>query len=227
MDAMPVGPKRRRRAVGGGADASPYDVIRGLILSGALGPGDQLVEMELAERCGVSRTPIREALTQLEQDGLVERVDRVLIVRESSPQEILDIYDTRIVLEARAAAVAAERCSEFEVVAMRRLAGVFVASAPDAERMAEANLNFHRAVWQTARNESLRDSLERLNLHLGRYPQTTLIAPGRHAQALDEHEHLIAAIESRDAELAGEIATKHFTHARDIRLKLWELPAKP
>ena len=74
---------------------SPYDMLKRAILSGGLAPGQSLVETSLAEWCGVSRTPIREALTRLEQDGLVHHYDGGLVVRVRSPEEILDIYETR------------------------------------------------------------------------------------------------------------------------------------
>src|ERR1700754_1808293 len=82
---------------------TPYERLKQAILDGELVPGQQLVEISLAQWCQVSRTPIREALSRLEQDGLALRTDRGLVVRERSPEEILDIYDTRIVLEAMAA----------------------------------------------------------------------------------------------------------------------------
>lgn len=192
-------------------------------MSGELVPGEQLVELALAEWCQVSRTPIREALTRLEQDGLVRRTDRGLIVRESSPEEILDLYDTRIVLESRAAAVAADRRTSIDLISMRRADDrVRRAAADDSNTMAERNRELHRTVWRASHNESLIDLLERLNMHLGRYPATTLAFPGRQETSHVEHTDLIDAIEARDAESASRIATAHFTAARDIRLKLWE-----
>jgi DNA-binding GntR family transcriptional regulator len=201
----------------------PYEQVKQAIMTGELAPGAPLVEQALAEWCKVSRTPVREALTRLEQDGLVVRTDRGLVVRESSPEEILDIYDTRIVLESRAAFVAAERRSSFDIVGMRKAAERSRrADSAGALTLAETNRQFHRSVWQASHNASLIDLLERLNMLLGRYPATTLSFPGRHTQSNEEHGKLIDAIEARDSEAAAEIATVHFTAARDIRLKLWE-----
>ena len=87
--------------------------------------------------------------------------------------------------------------------------------------MVEANNRFHRAVWQSTHNESLIDLLERLNLHLGRYPGTTLRSPGRWATSLKQHEELVDAIERRDADRAAALANDHFAAARDIRLELF------
>lgn len=201
---------------------SPYEMLRSAILSGELPAGQSLVETSLAEWCGVSRTPIREALRRLEQDGLVHHSEGGLVVRVRSPEEILDIYETRIVLEATAGRVAAERRTDHDIRLLRYVLerGQEV-PASDVAGMVEANQQFHRLIWRASRNESLIDLLERLNLHLGRYPETTLSAPGRWAAACREHGDLLDAIEQRRADDAYRIAHEHFVHARDIRLKLF------
>lgn len=212
---------------------SPYSAIKQAILLGELRPGQQLVEAHLASWCQVSRTPIREALTRLEQDGLVRRGPRGLVVRESSPAEILDIYEIRIVLEATAARLAAEQRTKRDLILMEhatsRMAGLADA---DPHEKASVNAEFHRLIWKTSHNSSLIDLLERLSMHLGRYPATTLAFPGRWETSNREHEQLVAAIDARDSNLAASIAEAHFTAARDIRLTLWEsterpTPAKP
>lgn len=200
----------------------PYEIVKNAILSGELRPGQQLVETVLADWCEVSRTPIREALRRLEQDGLVDRTDRGLVVKERSPEEILDIYETRVALEATAGRMAAERRTDHDIRLLRRLLDRCL-SVPvdDREGMVEANRQFHRAVWRASRNESLLDLLERLNLHLARYPGTTLEAPGRWEVACRQHGDLVDAIERRDTEAAHDIAMRHFIDARDIRLDLF------
>lgn len=198
---------------------SPYETLKQAILTGELEPGQPLVETALAEWCQVSRTPIREALTRLEQDGLVDRSDRGMIVRMRSPEEILDVYETRLVLEATAGRMAAERRTPHDLRLLQRLLqrGEEV-DTDDPAAMVEQNRQFHRAVWRASHNESLIDLLERLNLHLARYHETTLSYPGRWAEAKKQHALLVDAIDKRDGELAHDIALQHFTDARDIRL---------
>ena len=87
--------------------------------------------------------------------------------------------------------------------------------------MAEANRELHRALWRATHNETLIDLLTRLDLHLARYPATTLSQPGRWPEANAEHRLIINAIEEQDPKLAGDLATEHFTKARDLRLALW------
>jgi DNA-binding GntR family transcriptional regulator len=199
-----------------------YARIKQAILSGEFQPGEPLVETVLAEWCEVSRTPIREALTRLEQDGIVVRTDRGLVVREDSPDDVLDLYETRITLEGAAARVAAERRTFHDVLQMRELAVMMTAMEDlTPQSMAGANDRFHRSVWRASHNRSLVDLLDRLSLHLGRYPATTLSFPGRWERANQQHIEIVEAIEARDPELAVQRATEHFIESRDIRLRLW------
>lgn len=202
--------------------ATPYEMLKQAILRGDLEPGQPLVETVLATWCNVSRTPIREALMRLEQDGLTERSDRGLIVRRRSPEEILDIYDIRIVLEATASRMAAERRTEHDVRALRRLIVHSQNITADDDRKVEINRMLHRAIWHASHNESLIDLLERLNLHLTRYPETTLSYRDRWEEAKKEHVALVDAVEDRDSARSYEVAHTHFTKARDIRLRLWD-----
>lgn len=204
------------------ARTTPYELIKRAIVTGELQPGEALVETSLAEKYDVSRTPIREALTRLEQDGLVRRTDRGLVVRERSPEEILDIYEVRIGLEAMAARVAASRRSQIDLLNLRRIAKRLEdMDVADHDQMAAGNREFHQALWRATHSEPLMDLLARLDLHLVRFPATTLAQPGRWERANTEHSELVDAIEQRDAARAAEVATTHFTQARDLRLALW------
>jgi DNA-binding GntR family transcriptional regulator len=201
---------------------APYEMLKQAILSGELVPGQPLIEATLATWCGVSRTPVREALRRLEQDGLVDRSIHGLAVRERSPEEIIDLYDTRLVLEATVARVAAERRTDHDVRQLRwNLQRGDDVAAENIDAMVEANQEFHRAVWRASHNESLIDLLERLHLHLARYPGTTLASPGRWPTARVQHADLVDAIERRDGDAAHGIAEQHFLEARDIRLALF------
>jgi DNA-binding GntR family transcriptional regulator len=212
----PAGKKTTKRPL------SPYEKIKTAISDGTFPPGNALVESSVAEWCGVSRTPVREALTRLLQDGLVAKTDRGMVVRERTPEEILDIYETRIVLEAAAARLAAERHGLIDRVRLERLMRLAEETDSSASAIAERNRDFHAALWAASHNESLIDVLTRLNLHLARYPTTTLAAPGRWVQSLEEHRELVAAVIDRNPELAEKLAKVHFSAARDIRLAQWE-----
>jgi DNA-binding GntR family transcriptional regulator len=201
---------------------APYEKIKQAIVSGELRQGEPLVELALAAWCGVSRTPIREALSRLEQDGLAERAERGLIVRESRPEEILDLYEIRIVLESMAASVASERRTAHDLLTMRRWADDTKGGVSrDVEAIVNANRAFHHSVWRASHNQPLIGVLDRFQLQLGRYSGTTLAKPGRIKEAFEQHSAMVDAIEARDGERAAAIATQHFTDARDIRLEIW------
>lgn len=205
-----------------GPRKSAYQRMKEAILALEHLPGEPLVETELARRYGISRTPVREALYRLEHDGLVQRSENGLIVRNRSPEEILDLYVVWIALEATAAEVACVRRSDVDLVRIRGRQKTFEASRDDTPAVkASTNRAFHHAIWRATHNESLQDLLERLDLHLGRYPETTLEHPGRWETSVAEHRELIDAIAARDGDTAATIARRHLTAARDIRLEMW------
>ncbi len=203
-----------------GADV--YEQIRDEIVSGELAAGATLVETVLATRYGTSRTPIREALRRLEQDGLVERAARGLRVRHRSVEEILEIYEVRIQLEAAAARAAAERHTQLDLMRIRRGHDQMTAAdVTDPTTMATMNRRFHESIWTASHNATLFDLLTRLHSHLTRYPATTLTRPGRWKTALAEHEQIIEAVTARDTDTAARLAEEHMTEARDIRLQMY------
>jgi DNA-binding GntR family transcriptional regulator len=201
---------------------TPYELIRDAIFNGVYEPGAPLIEVALAEQLGVSRTPIREALTRLEQDGLVERGGRGLIVRERSPEEILDIYEARLALETAVVQAAARRHTLLDGVRIENAMKVCESATPGTEEMVAANDGFHRSIWQASHNDALIRLLEQLRMHLARYPGTTLAYPGRWEEALSEHRAITKAVLQGEEAEAGELSRLHFRHAGDIRVKLWE-----
>jgi len=199
---------------------SAYELIRDAILSGAFESGRLLSENALAATFGTSRTPVREALHRLELERLVERGPRGALVRATSPEEILDIYDVRITLEGSAAHRAAQQASALDLARLRARQDE-MRRLTDPSLRASANHGFHEAVWAASHSPTLVDLLGRLGLHLRRYPTSTLDADDRWAEALDEHEGLIDAIERHDADAARALAERHMSAARDVRLHMY------
>lgn len=199
-----------------------YRTLRDDILSSALPPGTLLSENGMAARFGISRTPVREALQRLVNEQLAERGPHGVAVKESSPEEILDIYEVRTTLEGLAARAAAARHTALDLAKLRRAQGEMVETTPtDSRAMATANRAFHETLWAASHNPTLTDVLERLNAHLIRYPTTTLTHGDRWARVLFEHEQMIDAIARRDAEGAERLSIDHMTKARDIRLEMY------
>lgn len=201
---------------------SIYEQIRKDIVAGKFAPGTPLIETTLARKYGISRTPIREALLRLEHDGFVERGNRGVSIRQPTPQEILDIYEVRITLEATAARAAAHRRTDLDLVQLRSAHETMLKSeSHESAKKAEINHVFHETIWKASHNSTLVDLLYRLNVHLLRYPTTTLSDEERWEEVLVEHSQLIKAIESHDDKAAFSIAEKHMAGAREVRLRMY------
>lgn len=200
---------------------SIYDALRLEIASGAIPAGSPVREVALATRFGVSRTPVREALRRLQQDRLLVPGARGLQVRSIDPQEVVQVYDVRILLEAEAARHAARARTAVDLAVLQGLlARDRALEDPDDETRAATNLEFHGAVWAAAHNAVLQDLLERLTVHLVRAPRSTLSADTRWAEALDEHAALLDALADGDPDRAAQVAADHMVAAREIRLVL-------
>jgi DNA-binding GntR family transcriptional regulator len=198
-----------------------YEELRAEISAGVLRAGSPVREVALADRFGVSRTPVREALRRLQHDRLLVPGARGLQVREVDPQEVVQVYDMRILLEAEAAREAARAHTPADLVLLEGLIARDRSLVDPADQLrAQTNTEFHAALWQATHNRVLQDLLQRLTLHLVRTPHSTLSAPGRWEQALDEHEQLVHAVTSGDGVTAARIAAEHMGRAREIRLSL-------
>lgn len=198
-----------------------YLALRSEIVSGALGPGRPLREVAMAERFGVSRTPVREALRRLEQDRLLVPAARGMEVRAIDPQEVVQVYDMRVLLETEAAGQAALARG---IADLLRLEGLLARDRalvdPDDATRTRTNLEFHAALWRATHNAVLLDLLERLTIHLVHTPHSTLSVGDRWSASLEEHSRLVEAIREHDEAGARAIAGAHMDTARRIRLAL-------
>lgn len=215
-------PATQKTASKGGRSADRvYEYVRSEILDGTLAPGDRLLEEALAERLGVSRTPVREAIARLEAERLVERAPRVgLIVPTISRNEIEDIYAVREVLEGLAARLCARTASTSERRQLEYLE-IEMAEAIDAhelEAVYQLNLEFHREIVHASRNDALISYLEQIHTAIRRFGPTTMSDPERAAQAMAEHRRLVEAINDKDEDRAEELARQHIANARDVRI---------
>jgi DNA-binding GntR family transcriptional regulator len=198
-----------------------YTALRADILTGALSSGEPVREVAVASRFGVSRTPVREALRRLEHDRLLVPSSRGLVVRGVDAEEVIQSYTVRILLEGEAAAEAASARNQADLLRLESLLERDRSlSDPDDQTRAETNTEFHEAIWTATHNPVLQDLLRRLTVHLVRTPHSTLSAPSRWEEALDEHGAILAAVAERDADGARSVATAHMTRAREIRLEL-------
>ncbi|HEY0247644.1 MAG TPA: GntR family transcriptional regulator [Gryllotalpicola sp.] len=200
--------------------SEPYLRILHAIRDGEFVPNQILTEVWLAEWCGVSRTPIREALSRLISEGLIERTGKGPAVRSRTIDELYNIYETRIVLEAAAARFAAERRTPSDLVlldaALQRYEGVDAEASP---RVVSSARSFHEAVWAAAHNGTLADSLARLDMLVPRLPNDVMSDPAHRERNVAQHREIGEAIEARDGDGASEAATRHYTYMRDARVQ--------
>lgn len=195
-----------------------YQRLRRDVLDGAFPEGTLLQETALTERYGVSRTPIREALARLEHDGLLDRAQRGFRVRSGTAEDVLDIYEARIALESVAAANAAARHTELELVRLQTLQQE-AASARDHATERALNSRWHTQLWEAAHNGTVRELLVRLTAQLRIYDTDRVESAEDLAQSRVEHQAIMAAIRDRDAAAASAAIAAHLDRSRDIRLR--------
>src|SRR6056297_93378 len=200
-----------------GRDA--YARLMADIRAGTFRPGDRLTETDLAERLGLSRTPVREAIRQLESDGVVTHVARVgAVVRTLDYAEITELYEMRTVLEGTAARFAARAASVVEVAELEAI-NAEMRAADDAPKLYEANRQFHTVLLNAARNRFLVKSVEAVQKTLLILGPSTMEETSRAAEAIREHDRLIAALHGRDGGDAEAAMREHIEEAHRARLR--------
>jgi len=197
-----------------------YLMVLDAIDVGDFRPGDRLVESELAERFGVSRTPIREALQRLETQGVVARDGRSLVVASLDHDQLGELYVVRAELEALAARLAAQHAGPEEIRVLRDMVRKDREIVARPELLARSNRRFHRQIHLASHNRYLIQQLEAVHRAMALLATTSLAAEGRGAQALDEHGAIVAAIEARDGAAADAAIRAHISHAYETRLRL-------
>ena len=172
----------------------------------------RLDERRLSEGLGVSRTPIREAMTLLEQEGFVRtRPRRGIFVVRKTKREIVEMITVMAALESMAARLAAERAVDAEIAGLRRLMDDF-RNGNDGERLAEysdANIAFHQAIIKMSGSALLAELTENLFIHIRAIRKITIHQDNRAARSVVDHMRIIEALERRDPELAERLARGH------------------
>ena len=197
-----------------------YAQIRAAIQAHEFVPGERMREAELAERLSISRTPMRDALRQLEADGLLESAPRRgLVVATLDHQRVTEIYTVRAALESLAAKLAARQATETEIAVLREHVRRQEDTSPDdIETQLQLNRQFHDAIYRAARNRYLHAALHTLETPLALLRGTTYADSNRPAEALEQHKTLVDAIAARDDAAAERIASEHVQAGERIRL---------
>lgn len=200
-----------------------FETMREAIIHGVLEPGERLMEVQLAEEMGVSRTPVREAIRKLELEGFVVMVPRKgAYVADISFKDVADVFEIRAALESLAAGLAAERITDEELDELERLLVQVAETAEknDLERLVEVDTLFHDTIYRASRNQRLVQIVSNLREQIQRFRKTSLGAPGRMKITLEEHKKLVEAIAERDVSLAQQLAQEHIENAENQMLEV-------
>jgi DNA-binding GntR family transcriptional regulator len=203
-----------------------YQLILEAIDAGTYRPGDRLVESELAERFGVSRTPVREALQRLETQSMLARDGRSLIVASLDHNQLAELYVVRSELEGLAARLAAKHASPEEVLVLRDMIAEDRALVGNPEAMSKANRRFHKQIHLASHNRYLVQQLDLVHRSMALLATTSLAAQGRSQAALIEHEAIVKAIAEGDGDAAQAALRAHISKAFETRLKLDSVAAR-
>jgi len=199
-----------------------FNTLRRAILTGELKPGERLMEIHLANRLGVSRTPIREAIRKLELEGLVTMIPRrgaeVAQITEKSLQDVLEV---RRALDALSVELACDRISEEALTALGSACEAFAMATKtkDTKKMAEADVALHDIIVRAADNSRLVSLVNNLSEQMYRYRFEYLKDASAHGQLIEEHRVIYESIRKKDKKTAAETAKLHIDNQEQSIMK--------
>ena len=204
-------------AQGKGLRSRVFSELEQNIITGKYKPGMALNEKQLCEQLGVSRTPLREALSQLELEGLVESTpNKGAVVLGVSPQDIADIYTIKLELEGLAAFLAAERITTEELTELEETVNMteFYMGKGDVNKVVELDSRFHDIICKASKNRPLRSMMKNYHNFVRMARTKSLAKRERISLMLSEHKKILAAITEGNSSLARELAVEHSSKAR-------------
>lgn len=194
-----------------------FKQLQNEILNGIYGPGDILTEMRLTEELGVSRTPIREALKQLETEGLVKATPgKGIVVQGVTDKDIEDIYMIRMMIEGLAARWAAEKITQNEIEELKdilELEEFYTKKGGGTGNLLKLDSKFHDLVFKASKSKPLMHILSTFHHYVQSARSASLETPGRAQKVFEEHEAIMQAIIDRDPDLAEKLTTRHIKNA--------------
>jgi DNA-binding GntR family transcriptional regulator len=197
-----------------------YRALRDAILEGVYEPHDHLVQIQLAKELDVSRTPVRDALQRLSQEGIIRSVGaRGYVVSSLTPRDILDVYDVRLALEVEAAIIAVDLdlVTEQDLAEMKRLTDVMARDETKAKSYYDLNRDFHMVLTRICPNRMIHKILEDIwalpvSMRIFRHEMESVIDV---KAMLSEHYGIIEAVSKKDTELIRQLLREHLVQARD------------
>ncbi len=172
----------------------------------------RLDERKLAQDFGISRTPVREAMAQLESEGFVRSVPRrgIYVVRKTK-REVIEMITAWAALESMAARLIAENATDEEIAGLRQMFATLERGQVQAklDEYSEENIEFHQTIIRLSRNQVLIEMAENLFTHMRMIRRKTIVEKDRIERSIHDHINIIKAIEARDTERAGELVRNH------------------
>jgi DNA-binding GntR family transcriptional regulator len=202
--SAPISKMRRERGSG------VLEALRKMAISYQLKPGERLSEIELSQRLGVSRTPVREALARLVNDGFLLPASRGFVRRPLDVQETLDLYEARVAVESACLSLAIQRATDEEIAQAKAYLAASQKAAPDTpvEQLVELDEGFHLRIADMARNQELRRMLGVLNERIRFIRWIDMENVGRNATQ-KEHQQILKALQARDEAAAQQALKTH------------------
>ena len=195
-----------------------FQTLRNAILKGELKPGERLMEIQLAQKLGVSRTPVREALRKLELEGLVIMIPRRgAIVADITIQDLNDVLEVREALEELAVKKACDCATEEQLKALKQAANDFkrFAEGEDLLGCVGADMQFHEIIYAATNNKRLQQMLLNLREQMYRYRMEYMKDKRMYKLLIDEHDAIRKAIKKKDKEKAGQVMRTHIINQQE------------
>ena len=197
-----------------------FNTLRQAILRGELKPGERLMEVQLANKLGVSRTPIREAIRKLELEGLVLMIPRKgAEVADITEKSLMDVLEVRKALEEPAVQLCCDKITGKEIEELHRAADDFrriLKTSDDVTEIAEADVRFHDIIYLATGNQKLIQILNNLREQMYRYRVECIKRKESHPILIAEHEEIIRRIENKEKKEAADIVCRHIDNQAEV-----------
>jgi DNA-binding GntR family transcriptional regulator len=195
-----------------------FKALQNDILNGVLAPGDALTEQKLCDELGVSRTPVREALSKLELERLVRTVpNRGAVVVGITEKDIADIYTIRMYIEGLAARWSAENITDAQLGTLRSIVELqeFYAERGDMMQIWQLDTRFHELIYESCSSGVLQVTLSNFHRYIQKARELSIKKPGRAQPSVREHRAILEAVAAHDGALAEKLMTEHIGNAKN------------
>lgn len=195
-----------------------FNAIEDAILNGEYKEGESLNELKLSSELGVSRTPVREALMQLELEGLVNNIpNKGAVVVGVSEKDIEDVYAIRMSIEGLAAKLCAEKITDDELKALEKIVDLqeFYLIKNNTEQIWKLDGDFHKIIYESSRSRPLRYMLSNFHNYIKSARDISIQTAGRAEKTVAEHKAILEAIRSKNGPLAESLTAEHIRNAKN------------